>query len=505
MTPIAADDRSLNWELAAESIVLKIRWFGIAMGLILVQTRSELRNPDAVRAFLALGASYALLDTIFYRMGEVFLKRVPLFVSAMEALFIALLCYHDTGLESPFRWYYLLSSICCALRFRPMITWLTFGFHCLSFASLAWMIEGSNFPAARGYAFTIVILAWLTWAGSALSGLLRGAYERLKQLNADLERSRGELEERVAERSSALRASQARLIHQEKMAAFGLLAAGIAHEVGNPLAAVSSLIQMLKRRRPDDYTAEKLDLVAGQVGRIQRTIRELIDFSRPTATEVVSVRLGEVVDEALGVAKYYQRTKDRAISTAIDPAIPPIRASRDHIQQIILNLVMNAIDATNKGGAIAIEAGLDEGSIVLSVTDDGRGIAIADRCRIFQPYFTTKPQGTGLGLYISRQIVEELGGTLNYHTEEGRGTKFIVRIPVDREIEGRDHKDYDHVTNQAVDERSSERSVPLIRVELMRTESVMSVSEATRLVDAAVSPGEAASLNGGTAAFDSIS
>ncbi len=504
MTPIAADDRSLNWELAAESIVLKIRWFGIAIGLILVQTRSELRNPDAVRAFLALGASYALLDTIFYRMGEVFLKRVPLFVSVMESLFIALLCYHDTGLESPFRWYYLLSSICCALRFRPMITWLTFGFHCLSFASLAWMIEGSRFPAARGYAFTIVILAWLTWAGSALSGLLRGAYERLKQLNADLERSRGELEERVAERSSALRASQARLIHQEKMAAFGLLAAGIAHEVGNPLAAVSSLIQMLKRRRPDDYTAEKLDLVAGQVGRIQRTIRELIDFSRPTATEVVSVRLGEVVDEALGVAKYYQRTKDRAISTAIDPAIPPIRASRDHIQQIILNLVMNAIDATNKGGAIAIEAGVEDGSIVLSVTDDGRGIAIADRCRIFQPYFTTKPQGTGLGLYISRQIVEELGGALGYHTEEGRGAKFLVRIPVDRVQEISVQKDDDVIQNGLIYDRTIGASASSKVVEFERTEAARCEDESS-VVEGVVAAGDESLFVGGTAAsIDSV-
>ena len=98
-----------RWELAAESIVVKLRWFGVVMGYILVQTRTGLHDPWAVRAFLALGAGYAALDLAFWRMGEVFLKRWPLFVSLMESVFIALLCYHDTGLNSPFRWYYLLS------------------------------------------------------------------------------------------------------------------------------------------------------------------------------------------------------------------------------------------------------------------------------------------------------------------------------------------------------------------------------------------------------------
>src|SRR5262249_51521303 len=104
MRPAPVD--RLAWELAAESIAVKIRIFGVIVGYILVQTRVGLRDPSAVRAFLALGAGYAALDLAFHRMGEVFLKKWPLFISTMEATFIALLCYHDTGLDSPFRWYY---------------------------------------------------------------------------------------------------------------------------------------------------------------------------------------------------------------------------------------------------------------------------------------------------------------------------------------------------------------------------------------------------------------
>ncbi len=430
MTRAATAERATG-DLAIESIVVKIRWFGIAMGYVLVQTRTGLHDPSAVRAFLALGAGFAALDTAFYWMGEVFLKRVPLFISFMESVFIALLCYHDTGLSSPFRWYYLLSLICCAIRYRPAIAWLTFGGHCLSLVSLATVL-GFDDEGLSGGTLTITVMAWATWASSALANLLKDRGARLEQLNAELEANREALERRVAARTAALRASQARVIQQEKMAAFGLLAAGIAHEVGNPLAALSALVQMIQRHDPDTYTAEKLELAACQLGRIERTIRELVDFSRPASTAVARVRPGEVVEEALGIAKYYQRTKQRAISTDLAPDLPAVRAGRDHLTQVILNLVLNAIDATEKGGRIHLEARADAGFLRLSIEDDGRGIGLADRCRLFQPFFTTKPHGTGLGLFVSRQIVEELGGTLTYESTPGLGSTFTVRLPADR-------------------------------------------------------------------------
>src|SRR4051794_4651689 len=101
----AGEADRLNWELATERIVVKIRWFGILMGVILIRARTGLHDPSAVRTFLALGAGYAALDTVYYRRGAVFLRRWPLFVSLMESVFIALLCSNDTRLDSPFRWY----------------------------------------------------------------------------------------------------------------------------------------------------------------------------------------------------------------------------------------------------------------------------------------------------------------------------------------------------------------------------------------------------------------
>ena len=417
-----------RWELAAESTVLKLRWFGIVMGYILVQTRTGLHDPWAVRAFLALGAGYAALDLAFWRMGEVFLKRWPLSVSLMESVFIALLCYHDTGLDSPFRWYYLLSLICASIRHRAEVAWWTLAFHATSLLGLAWLLGSTPWPGSS-LLLTLTIMTWVTWASSSLAGSLRAAGDEFARLNAELALSREELERRVAERSDALRASQARVIQQEKMAAFGLLAAGIAHEVGNPLAALSSLVQMLKRRGPDPYTSEKLDLAGRQLQRIERTIRELVDFSRPASTAVTHVRVVEVVEEALGIAKYYQRTKQRSITTEVAADLPTVPAVRDHLTQVVLNLVLNAIDATEDQGRIHVEAHVEADSLVLTVDDDGRGISLADRCRLFQPFFTTKPHGTGLGLFVSRQILEEFSGQLAYRTVLGQGSSFMIRLP----------------------------------------------------------------------------
>jgi signal transduction histidine kinase len=418
-----------RWELAAESIVVKLRWFGVVIGYVLVQTRTGLHDPSAVRAFLALGAGYAALDFAFWRMGEVFLDRWPLFVSLMESVFIALLCYHDTGLSSPFRWYYLLSLICCSIRYRSRVAWWTLAFHSVSLISLARVLGNPPFPES-GLPLTLLIMAWVTWACSSLAGSLRAAGVELECLNRELDISRKELETRVEERTDALRASQARVIQQEKMAAFGLLAAGIAHEVGNPLAALSSLVQILRRRKPDLYTAEKLELAAGQLQRIERIIRELIDFSRPASTVVSRVRIADSIDEAMGIAKYYQRTKQRIITTDLAPDLPAVLGVRDYLTQVVLNLLLNAIDATDEEGRIQLTARVDGGELLLTVEDDGRGISIADQCRLFQPFFTTKSNGTGLGLFVSRQILEELGGALSFRSEPGRGSTFFVRIPV---------------------------------------------------------------------------
>src|SRR5262249_16450407 len=327
-----------------------------------------------LNAILALGAGYALLDTAHSLRGRVFLGRSPLLVSGMEALFIALLCYFHGGLESPFRYYYFLSLICCAIRHPSPVTYATCALHGAS-CCLLYLALPPDQRQPLVLLLTLVVLGWVTWAGSAMALLLKRVGDHLGRLNAALQEHQAELEARIAERTRELQEAQAHVLHQEKMAAFGLLAAGIAHEVGNPLTSISSLVQMLQRRGGDAYTAEKLRLVSGQLQRIQTTLRELINFSRPASGERTRVTLGELLDEAFNLAKYYRGTKGGGRATDVPADLPPLVGVRDQLVQVFLNLVLNAIDATEKGGRIEVTAACEGGEIEVAVRDDGCGIA----------------------------------------------------------------------------------------------------------------------------------
>jgi signal transduction histidine kinase len=409
--------------LAAESIVVKIRWFGLVLGYVAVNFAAAGDTRLILNAILAFGAGYTLLDSLYSLRGRVFLGQVPFAVSLMESLFIGLLCYFNGGLDSPFRFYYLLSLICAAVRHSADVTYATWGLHSASVLLLyAALPPDRRDPGA--FALTLVLLAWVTWAASSLALLLKRVGEHLGTLNTHLEA-------RIAERSRELEAAQAQLLHQEKMAAFGLLAAGIAHEVGNPLASISSIVQLLGRRDHDDYTREKLTLVADQLRRIQGILRELVDFSRPVSTSREKLAIADLLREALGIAKYYKGVKSRAVVVEVPADLPPVVGVRGQLVSVFLNLVLNAIDATAKGGRVELGAAAEANGVRAWVQDDGLGIAAEHRSRLFQPYFTTKQHGTGLGLFMARKLLADHGGTIDCESA-GTGTMFTIRLPAMR-------------------------------------------------------------------------
>jgi signal transduction histidine kinase len=421
---------SSPWELAAETIAVKIRWFGLLVGYVLVNLNSSDAGQQAVlNALLTLGLAYTLVDTYFSVRGRVFFGGSPLAISLMEGLFIGLLCYFDTGLDSPFRYFYFLSLICCAIRHASHVTYATCALHCLSYGLLYLALppEGKRIVP---FMLTLVILGWVTWASNAMALLLKGVGEYLSQINHALQENKAELEARIAERTRELQEAQAHVLHQEKMAAFGLLAAGIAHEVGNPLTSISSMVQILQRRDSDPYTLNKLALVSGQLQRIRGILRELIEFSRPASSERTRVSLGEILDEALNIAKYYKRMRPRIPTPELPPDLPPLFAVRDQLVQVFLNLVLNALDATDRDGRIELLVTRRDDGVEVSVRDSGSGIALEHGARLFQPYFTTKKHGTGLGLFVTRQLVAEHGGTVTFESRLGEGATFRVFLPL---------------------------------------------------------------------------
>ena len=414
-------------EVASESIVVRIRWFGLILGAIVANLPGhDWQSQATLDAILLLGLGYTLLDTWYSRLGKIFLGDQPLVISLAESVFIGLLCHFDIGPESIFRYYYLLSLLCCSLRHSRITSSLCCLFHWISFGVLLG-IHPDQFGLVP--LLTLVILAWLTWASQSLAGILRTARESLIRLNEALRTSQANLEERIDERTKQLQSAQAMVLQQEKMAGFGLIAAGVAHEVGNPLTGISAIVQILQRRQPDDYTGNKLDLISEQLTRIRSTLKELLEFSRPSARSPIRTTVRDILNEAINIAKYYKRTGDRiAIPDSVD-SIPPFTAIRDELVQVFLNLLLNAIDASGPEGHVTLEYHSVPDGIQIVVVDDGPGVSVDILPKLFSPHTTTKRNGTGLGLFISRKVMVQQGGALQYEGTS-QGARFLVTMPI---------------------------------------------------------------------------
>jgi two-component system, NtrC family, sensor kinase len=190
-------------------------------------------------------------------------------------------------------------------------------------------------------------------------------------------------------------------------------------------------VQLLNRRNTDEHTRERLMMVDDQLRRIQRTLRELVDFSRPANNVKAPADIHGMIESALSIAKYYKRKKGKTIITAFAADVPPICVIRDQLVQVLLNLILNAMDATPEGGTIEIRTAIIGGWLRIDVIDTGTGIAPEHRDRIFQPYFTTKETGTGLGLFVCRNIVEQFGGQIELAATSPAGTTFSVLLTDD--------------------------------------------------------------------------
>jgi PAS domain S-box-containing protein len=223
------------------------------------------------------------------------------------------------------------------------------------------------------------------------------------------------------------------LMHSQKMESIGTLAAGIAHEVGNPLASISSVVQVLLRTITDTHARDKLGLVQSQVHRITKIIRDLVDFSRPSNYQVHPTNLVQVVTEAMEIVKMGQKAKDVTFTINVKQQIPLLSLVADQIAQVFINIFLNAVDAMEgKRGTIDVTIERDDEVVRISIADSGHGIAEDNLAKIFEPFFTTKGvgQGTGLGLWVSYGIVRSFRGDITVRNAAGRGAIFCVILPL---------------------------------------------------------------------------
>lgn len=226
-----------------------------------------------------------------------------------------------------------------------------------------------------------------------------------------------------------------RLVQADKLSSIGLLAAGVAHEVNTPLAVISTYAQMLAKQISGDETKSVLlDKIARQTFRASEIVNSLLSFSRTSPTEFVEINPNRIVRETLTLVEHQLEKARIRVRVALDENLPPIKGNAGKLQQVFLNLLLNARDAMESGGTLAIRTWSEGGMARAEVADSGQGIAPEHVARIFDPFFTTKSakKGTGLGLSVTYGIVREHGGDIEVESQQGAGTTFRLEFPLAR-------------------------------------------------------------------------
>ena len=251
----------------------------------------------------------------------------------------------------------------------------------------------------------------------------------LKRAEETLKEYSERLEQMVEERTKELKDAQEQLVRREKLAILGQLAGGVGHELRNPLGVISNAVYYLKMVMPDaeETIKEYLETISEEVNRSTKIISDLLDFSRIKSVDREETAVSDLVAQVLEKQPTPENIK---LATTIPSDFPPVFVDNRQISQVLVNLVTNACQAMPEGGKLSISAQAEKDKVQVSFTDTGSGISKENMKNLFEPLFTTKARGIGLGLAVSKNLVEANGGSIEVESEEGKGSIFTVILPI---------------------------------------------------------------------------
>jgi signal transduction histidine kinase len=230
-------------------------------------------------------------------------------------------------------------------------------------------------------------------------------------------------------------------IESERLNALTLLAAGVAHEIGNPLNSLHIHLQLMERtvqKLSDGAKSElqqSIDIARSEVNRLDSIVTQFLRAIRPSRPQLRPENLNVIIEETVRFFNPEIQDRDMVVEQQLRSDLPLIQVDRDQMKQVFYNVIKNSLEAMKRHGALRIQTDVDDTHVVVRFVDTGAGISAGNLSRLFEPYFTTKPSGTGLGLLIVRRIVREHGGELSIESSEGKGLTLTIRLPyIDKRI-----------------------------------------------------------------------